>query len=59
MAAGRTSTSESTQFRRLAGDDELRRIRPGEGLLLFGHLAPSQAATPAVVRTNSAALRRK
>jgi len=42
MAAGRTSTPESTQFRRLAGDDELRRIRPGEGLLLFGHLAPAR-----------------
>ncbi len=35
---GRRSTSSSIAYRRLAPADELRRIRPGEGVLIYGHL---------------------
>jgi len=41
-SAGRTTTTENTQMRRLAADDQLRRIRPGGGLLLYGHLPPAR-----------------
>jgi type IV secretion system protein VirD4 len=39
---GRRSTSTSVAYRRLAPPDELRRIRPGEGLLIYGHLPPAR-----------------
>jgi type IV secretion system protein VirD4 len=35
---GRRSTSSSIAYRRLAPADELRRIRPGDGVLVYGHL---------------------
>jgi type IV secretion system protein VirD4 len=35
---GRRSTSSSIAYRRLAPADELRRIRPGEGVLVYGYL---------------------
>jgi type IV secretion system protein VirD4 len=35
---GRRSTSSAIAYRRLAPADELRRIRPGEGVLIYGHL---------------------
>jgi type IV secretion system protein VirD4 len=37
---GRRTTSRSTVFRRLAPTDELRRIPPGQGVLIYGHLPP-------------------
>ena len=36
---GRTRT-EATVMRRLAPTDQLRRVRPGEAVLLYGHLPP-------------------
>lgn len=39
---GRRSTSTSVAYRRLAPPDELRRIRPGEGVLIYGHLPPAR-----------------
>jgi type IV secretion system protein VirD4 len=35
---GRKTRSTSVSFRRLAPADELRRIRPGEGVVIYGHL---------------------
>ncbi len=35
---GRRSTSSSIAYRRLAPADELRRIRPGHGVLIYGYL---------------------
>ena len=37
---GRRTTSSSVAYRRLAPADELRRIRPGEGVLVYGYLPP-------------------
>jgi type IV secretion system protein VirD4 len=37
----RRTTSTSTAYRRLLPADELRRVRPGEGLLIYGHLPPA------------------
>ena len=39
-ATGARSTTRSYRERRLAPDAELRRIRPGEGVLVYGHLPP-------------------
>ncbi|HET6810111.1 MAG TPA: type IV secretory system conjugative DNA transfer family protein [Acidimicrobiales bacterium] len=39
---GGRSTTESTAFRRLAPTDALRRIPPGHGLLVYGHLPPAR-----------------
>ena len=39
---GRRTTSTSVSYRRLAPADELRRIRPGEGVLIYGHLPPAR-----------------
>jgi type IV secretion system protein VirD4 len=39
---GRRSLSSSTVYRRLAPADELRRIRPGDGVLVYGYLPPVQ-----------------
>jgi len=37
---GARSTTRAQRERRLAPDAELRRIRPGEGVLVYGHLPP-------------------
>jgi type IV secretion system protein VirD4 len=37
---GRRTRSSTVAFRRLVPTDELRRIPPGEGLLVYGHLPP-------------------
>jgi type IV secretion system protein VirD4 len=37
---GRRTRSSAVVFRRLAPTDELRRIPPGEGVLVYGHLPP-------------------
>jgi type IV secretion system protein VirD4 len=37
---GRRTRSSATTFRRLAPTDELRRIPPGSGVLIYGHLPP-------------------
>jgi type IV secretion system protein VirD4 len=42
LREGRRSTSSSVAYRRLAPSDELRRIRPGEGVLVYGHLPPAR-----------------
>jgi type IV secretion system protein VirD4 len=39
---GRRTTSSSVGYRRLAPADELRRIRPGEGVLVYGYLPPAR-----------------
>jgi type IV secretion system protein VirD4 len=38
---GRYSLNESTQYRPLLPIEDLRRLRPGEGVLLYGHLRPT------------------
>jgi type IV secretion system protein VirD4 len=38
---GRHSLNESTSYRPLLPVEELRRLRPGEGVLLYGHLRPT------------------
>lgn len=39
---GRRTTSSSVAYRRLAPADELRRIQPGEGVLVYGYLPPAR-----------------
>lgn len=39
---GRRSTTVSESSRRLMPPDGIRRIRPGEGVLLYGHLPPAR-----------------
>jgi type IV secretion system protein VirD4 len=41
-AEGGVSTTRSTSPRRLAPADTLRRIRPGHGVLVYGHLPPAR-----------------
>jgi type IV secretion system protein VirD4 len=41
-AEGGVSTTQSTSPRRLAPADALRRIRPGHGVLVYGHLPPAR-----------------
>jgi type IV secretion system protein VirD4 len=41
-ASGGRSTTRSPRERRLAPGAELRRIRPGEGVLVYGHLPPTR-----------------
>jgi type IV secretion system protein VirD4 len=41
-AEHRRSYTSSVGYRRLAASDELRRIRPGHGVLVYGHLAPAR-----------------
>lgn len=43
-AEGRRSTTESVAFRSLAPANVLREMRPGHGLLVYGHLAPARIA---------------
>jgi type IV secretion system protein VirD4 len=38
---GRHSLNESTSYRPLLPVEDLRRLRPGEGMLLYGHLRPT------------------
>jgi hypothetical protein len=38
---GRHSLNEATQYRPLLPVEDLRRLRPGEGVLLYGHLRPT------------------
>jgi type IV secretory pathway TraG/TraD family ATPase VirD4 len=38
---GRHSMNESTAYRPLLPVEDLRRLRPGEGVLLYGHLRPT------------------
>jgi hypothetical protein len=38
---GRYSLNESTSYRPLLPVEDLRRLRPGEGVLLYGHLRPT------------------
>ncbi|MDA8046433.1 MAG: type IV secretory system conjugative DNA transfer family protein [Actinomycetota bacterium] len=40
LRTGGRSRSVSTRIRRLAPTDELRRVAPGEGVLVYGHLPP-------------------
>jgi type IV secretory pathway TraG/TraD family ATPase VirD4 len=40
LTDGRRTHSTATVFRRLAPSDGLRRLPPGEGLLVYGHLSP-------------------
>ncbi|MGH9075602.1 MAG: type IV secretory system conjugative DNA transfer family protein, partial [Acidimicrobiales bacterium] len=39
---GRRSTTASVARQRLAPADALRRIQPGEGVLVYGHLPPAR-----------------
>jgi hypothetical protein len=41
-ASGGHSTTRSRRERSLAPDADLRRIRPGEGVLVYGHLPPAR-----------------
>lgn len=43
-AEGRRSKTESTAYRSLAPANALREMRPGSGLLVYGHLAPARIA---------------
>jgi hypothetical protein len=38
---GRHALNESTSYRPLLPVEDLRRLRPGEGVLLYGHLRPT------------------
>ena len=43
-AEGRRSTTESVAYRSLAPANVLREMRPGHGLLVYGHLPPARMA---------------
>jgi type IV secretory pathway TraG/TraD family ATPase VirD4 len=43
-AEGRQSTTESVAYRNLAPANVLREMRPGRGVLVYGHLPPAQIA---------------
>jgi type IV secretion system protein VirD4 len=43
-ADGRHSTTESVAYRSLAPANVLREMRPGEGVLVYGHLPPARIA---------------
>ena len=43
-AAGRTRRRESVDYRHLAPANVLREMRPGQGVLVYGHLAPARIA---------------
>jgi type IV secretion system protein VirD4 len=43
-AEGRRSTTESVAYRTLAPAHVLREMRPGQGLLVYGHLPPARIA---------------
>ena len=46
---GGRSTTRSHRERRLAPGAELRRIRPGQGVLVYGHLPPARVTLRAPV----------
>ena len=48
-AEGRRSTTESVAFRSIAPANVLREMRPGRGLLVYGHLAPARDRAPSMV----------
>ena len=50
-AEGRRSTTESIAYRSLAPANVLREMRPGHGLLVYGHLAPARIALRPWFRT--------
>jgi type IV secretion system protein VirD4 len=39
---GRVSASQATSYRPLVPLEELRRLRPGEGVVIYGHLRPAR-----------------
>ena len=41
---GDRSTTESTTYRSLVPADAIRQMRPGEGVLVYGHLPPARLA---------------
>ena len=41
-AEGRRSTTESVAYRSLAPANVLREMNPGQGVLVYGHLAPAR-----------------
>jgi type IV secretion system protein VirD4 len=41
-ATGRVSASQATSYRPLVPLEELRRLRPGEGVVIYGHLRPAR-----------------
>jgi type IV secretion system protein VirD4 len=43
-AEGRHSTTESVTYRSLAPANALREMRPGRGVLVYGHLPPARIA---------------
>ena len=43
-AEGRHSTTESVAYRNLAPANVLREMRPGKGVLVYGHLPPARIA---------------
>jgi len=43
-ADGRRSTTESNAYRDLAPENLLREMRPGHGVLIYGHIPPAQIA---------------
>jgi hypothetical protein len=43
-ADGRRSTHESVAYRDLAPENLLREMRPGQGVLVYGHLPPARIA---------------
>jgi type IV secretory pathway TraG/TraD family ATPase VirD4 len=43
-ADGRRSTTESIAYRDLAPENLLREMRPGHGILVYGHLPPARIA---------------
>ena len=43
-AEGRRSTTESVAYRTLAPANVLREMRPGHGVLVYGHLPPARIA---------------
>ena len=57
LSDGRRTRSSATVFRRLAPTDGLRRLPPGEGLLVYGHLPPVRFALRPWYRSRS--MRRK
>ena len=40
--SGRVSASQATSYRPLVPLEELRRLRPGEGVVIYGHLRPAR-----------------
>ena len=43
-SSGHSTVSETVHYRKLASADALRQLRPGEGVLVYGHLPPAKLA---------------